>query len=58
MKNGLLIHYLIGISAFLLAVTAVYFIQQNQANLISAGIISFAGLMIAITQYLIIKKKK
>lgn len=58
MKQDLLIHYVIGICALLLALVAVYYIDQNKANLVSAGIICFAGCFVAISQYLIIKNKK
>lgn len=57
-KQGLLIHYVIGICALLLAIAAVYYIDQNKANLVSAGIIAFAGCFVAVSQYLIIKNKK
>ncbi|RZL68983.1 MAG: hypothetical protein EOO93_02885 [Pedobacter sp.] len=56
MKTRLIIHYIIGICALLLSVAAAYFIQQNPDNLFSAGIIAFGGLMVAVSQYLIIKR--
>ena len=58
MKQGLLIHYIIGICALMLAIVAVYYIDQNKGNVVSVGIIAFAGSFVAISQYLIIKNKK
>lgn len=58
MKQSILIHYIIGISAFLLCATACYFIQINPKNLISAGIIALASSFVAFSQYVIIRAKK
>lgn len=58
MNKNTLIHYVIGICALLLAIAAVYYIDQNKENWISAGIIGFAACFVAISQYLILKNKK
>ena len=58
MKKGLLINYIIGIGDLILAILAVYYIDQNKENVVSVGIIAFAGCFVAISQFLIIKNKK
>jgi len=58
MNKSTAIHYVIGICALLLALAALYYINQNKQNWISAGIIGFAACFVAISQYLIIKNKK
>jgi len=58
MNKSIAIHYIIGISALFLALAALYYIDQNKQNWISAGIIGFAACFVAITQYMIIKNKK
>ncbi|MCZ4243364.1 hypothetical protein [Pedobacter punctiformis] len=55
--KGTLLHYIIGISAAILALVAIYYIYENPKNLISAGIVIFAGCFVAFSQYLIIKGK-
>ena len=55
MKKQHTLHLIIGISAAILAVVAMYYIYLNPANLIFAGIIATASGVIAISQYLIIK---
>lgn len=53
-----IIHIVIGISAAILALVAMYYIYVNPENLVSAGIIATAGVVIAVSQYLIIKRGK
>jgi len=52
------LHYLIGLSALILAAVAGYYIDQNPKNLWSASIIMVAGLFVAVSQYMIIRNKK
>ncbi|MET4080978.1 putative membrane protein [Pedobacter sp. UYP30] len=56
MKKKHILHLIIGLSAAVLALVAIYYIYLNPKNLISAGIIATAGVVIAISQYLIIKR--
>ncbi len=58
MKKGILLHYIICISAVLLVFAAAYYITVNPKNLISAGIIIIAGSLVAFSQYMIIKSKR
>jgi len=58
MKKGLILHYIIGIAAAILVLTAAYYINQNPKNLLSAGVIILAGSIVAFSQYLIIKHKR
>ena len=58
LKKGHIVHIVIGISAAVLALVAVYYIYANLENLVSAGIIATAGVVIAVSQYLIVKRGK
>ncbi|MGY3054240.1 putative membrane protein [Pedobacter sp. UYEF25] len=55
MKKRHILHLVIGISAAVLALVAIYYIYLNPKNLISAGIVATASGVVAISQYLIIK---
>ncbi|MDQ1140579.1 hypothetical protein [Pedobacter agri] len=58
MKKGLILHYIIAISAAILVLVAAYYINENPKNIWSAGIIVLAGCLVAFSQYQIIRHKK
>ncbi|AZI24671.1 MAG: hypothetical protein ABWZ79_01330 [Pedobacter agri] len=58
MKKGLILHYIIAISAAILVLVAAYYINENPKNIWSAGIIILAGCLVAFSQYQIIRHKK
>ncbi|WP_316806150.1 hypothetical protein [Pedobacter agri] len=58
MKKGLILHYIIAISAAILVLVAAYYINENPKNIWSAGIIILAGCLVAFSQYQIIRYKK
>lgn len=56
--KGLLIHYVIGISAVILLLVTAYRLNENPNNLFSGGIIILAMTLVAVGQYATIKHKK